>query len=89
MDQIQNNGREPSLSSLVPETENSQCLVSEGGREYFLTKAISKKLVFNSQLGWVRLFHPQPAVPRENLVLYWVAPGLPRKFEKQFYFWPS
>lgn len=61
----------------------------KGGREYFLTKAISEKLVFNSKLGWVQLFHPQPAVHRENLVLNWVAPGLPRKFEKQFYFWSS
>lgn len=59
------------------------------GREYFLTKAKSKKLVFNSQLEWVHLFHPPPAVHRENLVLDWVAPGLARKFEKQFCFWPS
>ena len=46
------------------------------GREYFLTKAISKKLVFSSQLGWVQVIHPQPAVqrkPRPGLGGTWAA----------------
>lgn len=91
MDQVGRNGRVTPLPSVVPPSKNLRCLwlVDGEGRRRILSKATSEKSVFISQFGWVQLFHPPPAVHRENLVLCWVAPGLPRKFEKQFYFWPS